>query len=490
MSMYPDEGALEMFLYDTFRKNLSEIVQGESLEYTAHKVIQWAEGRSRVGKLVEALIEEFPERKELCEILEAIPEKERSAVAQKTRELEHVQIDDLHVQSPYRREAVTDPVKSETATPKTLYEVTLTGIFEETDKKKLEALVVHFIGLSGDVSLILKKISSGSIKLVFEGSEEGLKQLKALIESGDLQQALGFPVEEIRELEDQEILSLTAQRMEGSLREKLSLFDEPDSEETISSQPESMTVVVETKEKQPFNRKKEVGGRSCFLAPRLREGTKKAHTMAENVGFVKCFLRGVVEKNSYRKLVANLYFVYSAMEEELERHREHPILSNLYFTELNRKASLEKDLQFYFGTGWRERVAPSEAAQTYVARIRELSETDPVLLLGHGYTRYLGDLSGGQILKKIAIRGMDLNDGEGTAFYEFEDISDEKAFKNAYRQAMNDLPLDEETVERIVDEANYAFKLNMEMFKELEGNLIQAIGKMLYNTLTSRRCNC
>ena len=53
---------------------------------------------------------------------------------------------------------------------------------------------------------------------------------------------------------------------------------------------------------------------SSNLATKLREGTKKAHTMAENVGFVKCFLKGVVEKNSYRKLVANLYFVYSAME--------------------------------------------------------------------------------------------------------------------------------------------------------------------------------
>ena len=56
------------------------------------------------------------------------------------------------------------------------------------------------------------------------------------------------------------------------------------------------------------------------LATQLREGTKKAHTKAENVGFVKCFLKGVVEKNSYRNLVKNFYFVYSAMEEEIQRH--------------------------------------------------------------------------------------------------------------------------------------------------------------------------
>ena len=45
---------------------------------------------------------------------------------------------------------------------------------------------------------------------------------------------------------------------------------------------------------------------SVNLATMLREGTKKSHTMAENVGFVKCFLKGVVEKKSYRKLVMNL----------------------------------------------------------------------------------------------------------------------------------------------------------------------------------------
>ncbi|NDA75793.1 MAG: hypothetical protein EBY27_07495, partial [Synechococcaceae bacterium WB8_3_299] len=57
------------------------------------------------------------------------------------------------------------------------------------------------------------------------------------------------------------------------------------------------------------------------LATQLREGTKKSHTMAENTGFVSCFLKGVVDKLSYRKLVASLYFVYAAMEEEIDRLR-------------------------------------------------------------------------------------------------------------------------------------------------------------------------
>jgi heme oxygenase len=225
---------------------------------------------------------------------------------------------------------------------------------------------------------------------------------------------------------------------------------------------------------------------SVNLATQLREGTKKSHSMAENVGFVKCFLKGVVEKNFYRKLVGNLYFVYSAMEEEMDKLREHPIVSQIYYPELNRKQSLEQDLQFYYGSNWRQEVKISAAGQAYVDRIHEIASTQPELLVAHSYTRYLGDLSGGQILKKIAQNAMNLQEG-GTAFYEFAAIPDEKAFKTTYRQAMNDLPIDQATAEQIVDEANSAFGMNMKMFNELEGNLIKAIGIMLFNSLTRRR---
>src|SRR5579883_1929196 len=119
---------------------------------------------------------------------------------------------------------------------------------------------------------------------------------------------------------------------------------------------------------------------SSNLATKLRVGTKKSHTMAEDVGFVKCFLKGVVEKSSYRKLVANFYFIYSAMEEEMEKHRDHPIVSKINFQELNRKHSLEQDLSYYYGGNWREQIQLSSAGEAYVKRIREISEKQPELL--------------------------------------------------------------------------------------------------------------
>lgn len=223
------------------------------------------------------------------------------------------------------------------------------------------------------------------------------------------------------------------------------------------------------------------------LAKKLREGTKKAHTMAENVGFVKCFLKGVIDKESYRKLVSSLYFVYSEMEAQMQRHQGHAILSQIYFPLLDRKSSLEKDLHFYYGDHWQSQVTASPATQAYVQRIQNISNTEPELLIAHAYTRYMGDLSGGQILKGIAQRALGLSDGQGTAFYEFDDIADETEFKVLYRQRLNELPLGEATVDRIVEEANDAFGMNMALFQEIEGSFIKAIGQMLYNTLTRRR---
>ena len=226
---------------------------------------------------------------------------------------------------------------------------------------------------------------------------------------------------------------------------------------------------------------------STNLATQLREGTKKAHTMAENVGFVRCFLRGVVEKKSYRKLVANFYYIYSAMEEELEKHKDHPVVSKIYFPLLNRKASLEEDLAFYYGANWKDQISLSKAGKKYVQRIREISANQPELLVGHSYTRYLGDLSGGQILKTISQRAMNLAGSDGVAFYEFPAIDDEKAFKANYRESLNEAPVDEATADAIVEEANDAFGINMELFQELEGNLIKAVGVMLFNSLTGGR---
>ena len=208
------------------------------------------------------------------------------------------------------------------------------------------------------------------------------------------------------------------------------------------------------------------------LAADLKEGTKKSHSAAENTKFVAGFLRGVVDEESYRKLIQDFYFIYSALEEEMERLEDDNFLSPINFSELDRVKSLKKDLRYYYGPNWSTVIKPSEACIRYVERIHEVADSnEPYLLVGHHYTRYLGDLSGGQILKNIAEKALDLPKDTGLAFYEFPDIFSsamKKQFKKTYRKALDDLPLDESQKNSIITEANYAFRLNMYMFDEIK----------------------
>ncbi|MEM1255988.1 MAG: heme oxygenase (biliverdin-producing) [Cyanobacteria bacterium P01_H01_bin.21] len=223
------------------------------------------------------------------------------------------------------------------------------------------------------------------------------------------------------------------------------------------------------------------------LASCLREGTQKSHTLAENTAYMKCFLKGIVEREPFRQLVANLYFVYSALEKEIRRHAHHSVVGPMYFSLLERVPQLEKDLAFYYGDNWRNQIMASSEGVHYVERIRELSTQNPSLLVAHAYVRYMGDLSGGQGLKTIIRSALELPEGVGTAFYEFMDIPTveaRRAFKKKYRTALNSLPIEKSLAHQIVDEANLAFQLNRDVMHGLEPLVKAAIGDHVFDLIT------
>ena len=223
------------------------------------------------------------------------------------------------------------------------------------------------------------------------------------------------------------------------------------------------------------------------LSTSLREGTQQSHTAAENTAFMKCLMKGIVEREPLRKLFADLYFVYDALETALRHNLDHPIVGAIYFSELNRAESLAEDLAFYYGENWQEQITVSPAGCVYRDRLQNLSETDPVLLIAHAYTRYVGDLSGGQSLKKVIRSALALSGAEGTSFYEFDQIATPEAkrtFKEHYRQALDKLSVDAATIDRIVAEANTAFLFNRDMVHEFEADVKAAIGEHTFDLLT------
>ena len=219
------------------------------------------------------------------------------------------------------------------------------------------------------------------------------------------------------------------------------------------------------------------------FSKQLKEGTKKSHSMAENTSFVASFLRGVVDESKYRQLVANFYFIYHALESEVNLNKDNPLVGPIRLNGLSRHDALIKDCEYFYGDNWREKIYPTEQTQRYINRIHEVAKQNPELLIAHHYTRYMGDLSGGQILKGITQKALGLKE-DGLAFYEFPEITDKKMFKDSYRRVLDTMiPATQKDVDGIIVEANYAFRLNMYMFEEIQGDVGKSFGKIILNSI-------
>ncbi len=196
------------------------------------------------------------------------------------------------------------------------------------------------------------------------------------------------------------------------------------------------------------------------LSVQLREGTKEAHRAAEKSPFMQVFFAGQLSVEDYRAFLVQLFHLYTALEEQQERHQAHKVYGKIFSPILYRRKALVQDLNFYFdGSDW-IKTHPQQATTDYIERIRSLAEGWTVGLVAHHYTRYMGDLSGGQVLKRIVAKTYQLTTSEGLAFYTFSQITDHAQFKDAYREQLDSMPIDPAAAQKIVDEANVAFALN------------------------------
>lgn len=248
----------------------------------------------------------------------------------------------------------------------------------------------------------------------------------------------------------------------------------------LTEQEERISQVMEL----PAAEKLTESARSRGLALALDDGTRKSHSVAENTAFVTGFFKGIATKQSFAQLVATLYFVYEAMEATFDESTE-PCVQALDYPVLRRMPALEEDMAYFHGPRWRESVAPSAATQKYVARIREVATAAPHLLVAHMYTRYLGDLFGGQMMGGMARKSMRLEGDQGTAFYQFDGIQATKPFIEEWYAELNRLELSDAQKQAIVDEGNLVFALNIEVFEELEGNPVQALWTLATASLRS-----
>ncbi|MFC7220035.1 heme oxygenase (biliverdin-producing) [Streptomyces polyrhachis] len=207
------------------------------------------------------------------------------------------------------------------------------------------------------------------------------------------------------------------------------------------------------------------------FSARLRAGTRERHEEAERSAFMAALLGGGLGVEDYTRYTGQLWFVYRALEACGERLAEDPVAGPFVRPELARTPELERDLDHLHGGGsWRGELAPLPATAAYAARIEECARDWPAGWVAHHYTRYLGDLSGGQAIRSRAERLWGFpSGGDGVRFYVFERIANPAAYKRDYRKLLDALPLDAAQEERVIEECRAAFALNTAVFEELGG---------------------
>ncbi len=202
------------------------------------------------------------------------------------------------------------------------------------------------------------------------------------------------------------------------------------------------------------------------FAAALRQATRDAHRGAERGAYLDALLTGRLPRAGYAALVAQHWHVYRELEAAAAHMRADPVAGPFADDRLTRLPALADDLAYLLGPRWREHCEPVPATVAYAARLREVCHDWPGGFVAHHYTRYLGDLAGGQHVAARVAQVYALPGTAGTGFYDFGGI-EPKAFRDRYRALLDAAPWDAAERARITGEVLLAYRLNTELFADL-----------------------
>lgn len=198
------------------------------------------------------------------------------------------------------------------------------------------------------------------------------------------------------------------------------------------------------------------------LSSVLRQATWGAHEEVESGPLEAALADGRLRQDVYADLLAQSLAVYRAIEAIAPRMAADPLAGPFVRPEVFRSAHVERDLAYYWGESWSDRVELLPVTDFYVERINTAGAEEPVAWIAHSYTRYLADLSGGVVIDKAITEAYDLTqDGRWLYTFDLPAGVDPKTWKNAYRQLLNVLDLDTAVAVKLIDEALVAYQCNI-----------------------------
>lgn len=211
------------------------------------------------------------------------------------------------------------------------------------------------------------------------------------------------------------------------------------------------------------------------LADALRARSRTLHRQAERSGVLGDLIRGRAGLEAYLLLLRNLLPVYRVMEAALERRRGWPAVGPVARRAVFRGVALERDLAALHGPGWR-RLPLLPEGRRYARRVSWASRDEGVALIAHAYTRYLGDLNGGRILRRLLADSLGLPPS-GLAFYDYPEVADAGQLASDYRRAVDTAGSELTDWQGVLDEVEAAFRLNIDLSRAVQGAAGGAAGR-------------
>jgi heme oxygenase len=174
---------------------------------------------------------------------------------------------------------------------------------------------------------------------------------------------------------------------------------------------------------------------------KIKELTWEHHKNAERQEFAKLLISGNIHPDLYATYLWNQHKKYDILEALASANGLYAEIG----ADIRRKVLIEADIAEL----WKHDREPKLVSSTiqYLQHMRNIMQ-DREKLIAHMYVFYLGDMSGGQMIKSKV-------PGEGR-MYEFD--GDVKELKEKIKSM---------TTDEMADEAKYVFESSTNLFKEL-----------------------
>ena len=194
----------------------------------------------------------------------------------------------------------------------------------------------------------------------------------------------------------------------------------------------------------------------------IKERTAAAHERAESHVFIRALLSGQLNVRALVQMMESLVPVYDQLETSLREASTDASVALFDHRRLDRTTRLRDDLR---ALGRRDPVAVEPASRAYADAIRH-STTSPQRLLAHHYTRYLGDLAGGQAIARLVQRHYEVP-STVLSYYDFSDLGDLTHYRKQYKALLDLVPWSPTEQAEFITECQVSFEASSRLFSDL-----------------------